>query len=208
MRRSSWFNLLRHVVKDKLLPPTVFQCPITVIKLTIWLPLKSVHHLHLFSPRQRLFGDGDLGSFCLLGLILLIIAVLLWIDHSARLVLCRFFIAFMYNHVSAFFLRRCVKTTVFKTWKVVCVCFPVVYSLLFSSTHIYHQKVQGCNGWAHLGVWRVAHWFTVTVDPASVVQYRLHQQMTPPGKWMGPLFFWSLFQNENKEICSFAILFS
>lgn len=99
VRRSSRLNLLRHAVKDKLMPPPIFQCPITVIKLLIWLPLRSVHHLRLFC-QGRLFGVADLGSFSMFRLVLLIIAVLLWIDHSTRLALHRCFISFMYNHMS------------------------------------------------------------------------------------------------------------
>lgn len=90
------------------------------------------------------------------------------------------------------FSRRCGKTTLFETWKVVSVCFPAVYSLLFSSTH----RCRGVTDeliWGS-GVLLIDSWS----DPASVVQYSLHQQMTPPGKWMGPLFF-GPFSNERER---------
>lgn len=86
LHRSSWFNLLPHTVKDKLMPPPIFQCPITVIKLSIWLPLKSVHHLHLFSSQHGQSGEAfwSRGSWVLLYVWISFIDYgLLWIDHSA-----------------------------------------------------------------------------------------------------------------------------
>lgn len=202
VRRSSWFNLLRHAVKDKLMPPPKFQCPITVIKLSIWLPLKSVHH-HLFSPQNGWSGEAfwsqDLGSFCMFGLVLLIIAVLLWIDHSARLVRC--FISFMYNHMSAslpcvFFQDGVVKQLCLRHGKWSVLAFLQFTHCCSAPPIFITRRYRGVTDeliWGS-GVLLIDSWS----DPASVVQYSLHQQMTPPGKWMGPFFF-GPFSNERER---------
>lgn len=174
-------------------------------------------------PPEWTVGTGfvESGDLCLLGLVLLIIALLSWIDHSARLALCRCFIAFMDNRMSASltFLGRCVKTAVFKTWKVACVCCSAVYPLLFSSTHIYHQKVQGCNGWAHLGGLACCSLIHGHHGPLPLwYNIACTKQMTPPGQWMGPFylffgpffkwkernsaFLWATFQR-GLEVCIF-----
>lgn len=133
---------------------------------------------------RRGFWSRESWVSCMFGLVWLIIAVLLWIDHCSICAAPLLHFMYVQSHVNlstlAVFSIWCGETTVFKTWKAVCVCFPAVYSLLLSSTHIYHQKVQGCNGWALLGVWHVAHW--------------LHQE----NGW--DLYFLVLFQMKERSV--------
>lgn len=83
---------------------------------------------------------------------------------------------------------------------------PQFTRLLFSSTHIYHRKVQGCNGWAHLGGLACCSLIHGHHGPLPLwCNIACTKQMTPPGQWMGPFLYIFLvpFSNEKKEILLF-----